>query len=171
MDALKNLEGGESIPYSEDRIRAFADEMLQGCIKFVKEKSDHPSYAFFLPGQRGKDGAENLGEVKIKGAFDSPDAHSNCLGFLRQYAEDTKAHAVVLVAMRDDIAYPQIWRQKEWEMGMVRGLFVQLDSALVRKMWWVPTPKSSKVPLEPIPLDPTVFSIAPRIFRDMNAGM
>lgn len=61
----------------------------------------------------------------------------------------------------------QVWRQTGWQLGMSRGLFVQLDSQQQRRAWFVPTPKSAKgEPQAPVEVNAREYSIMPKIFKD-----
>jgi len=50
----------------------------------------------------------NLVSHSIFQAFESPETHSSCFPFLRQYAEESFSRAACLVAAKNIIAYPQV---------------------------------------------------------------
>lgn len=41
-------------------------------------------------------------------AFETPETHSSCFSFLRQYAEESFSKAACLVTAKNIIAYPQV---------------------------------------------------------------
>lgn len=61
-----------------------------------------------FPGKLAANGQEQMGQVQISTAFNSPDLLQNCLVFLRQYASDMGAHAACATVPKQDIAYPQV---------------------------------------------------------------
>ncbi|KAK8952836.1 hypothetical protein KSP40_PGU011567 [Platanthera guangdongensis] len=74
-------------------------------------------------------------------AFETPHTHSNCFSFLRQYAEESFSKAACLVVPKSIIAYPQVWRgqgSRKWKHGHADGFFVQFESPVSRKLWFVP---------------------------------
>ncbi len=61
-------------------------------------------------GKKAASGQEQMGQVQISTAFQSPDLLQSCLAFLRQYATDTGSHAACAVVPKQCIAYPQVLR-------------------------------------------------------------
>lgn len=61
-----------------------------------------------VTGKLAANGQEQMGQVQISTAFNSPDLLQNCLVFLRQYASDMGAHAACAIVPKQDIAYPQV---------------------------------------------------------------
>ncbi len=61
-------------------------------------------------GKKAASGQEQMGQVQISTAFQSPDLLQSCLAFLRQYATDTGSHAACAVVPKQSIAYPQVLR-------------------------------------------------------------
>ena len=61
-------------------------------------------------GKKAASGQEQMGQVQITTAFQSPDLLQSCLAFLRQYATDTGSHAACAVVPKQSIAYPQVLR-------------------------------------------------------------
>ena len=59
-------------------------------------------------GKVADNGQEQMGQVQISEAFQSPDLLQNCLGFLRKYASDMGAHAACAVVPKQAVAYPQV---------------------------------------------------------------
>ena len=49
-----------------------------------------------------------MGRVQVTKAFESPEALQQCTQFLRQYAEDSDAHAACGVIPKGSIAFPQV---------------------------------------------------------------
>jgi hypothetical protein len=50
---------------------------------------------------------ENMSQVKIERAFDSPELLQSCTGFLRDYAQQKQALAACAVVPLRGVAYPQ----------------------------------------------------------------
>ena len=60
---------------------------------------------------------------------------------MRDYAEKTSAHAVLMIAHKSQIFYPQVWnhKDKKWPHGDSPGYFVQLDTRRTEdsRVWFV----------------------------------
>ncbi|KAJ6846776.1 RNA polymerase II-associated protein 3 isoform X2 [Iris pallida] len=102
-------------------------------------------------------------------AFESPQTHSDCFTFLRQYAVDSFSKAACLVAPKSIISYPQVWKgqgTRKWKYGQSDGFFVQFESPVLRKQWFVPSSSEMGRTLctDPELLDVSVHEVLPRIF-------
>lgn len=111
--------------------------------------------------------------VNIDKAFESPDTHSSCFSFLRQYTEDSFSRAACVIAPKSIMAYPQVWKgqgSRKWKLGQNDGFFVQFESPLLRKLWFVPssTEGSQTLCRNPEVLDITAHEVLPRIFKESN---
>lgn len=49
-----------------------------------------------------------MGRVQVTKAFESPETLQQCTQFLRQYAEDSDAHAACAVIPKGSVAFPQV---------------------------------------------------------------
>jgi tetratricopeptide (TPR) repeat protein len=128
--AMARLAEGAELPYSTERVvRFMALEIAELC-KVENAKAYAYPIAIFLPGVQ-KEGWGDEGQgVGMRACFDSADTHKNAVPFLRQYAERTQAHAMLMIAAKSQIAFPQVWRRKDkpWPYGDAPGYFVQLDA-------------------------------------------
>nr|CAB3462558.1 unnamed protein product [Digitaria exilis] len=104
---------------------------------------------------------KNLESLKTELAFESPQTHSECFTFLRQYAEDSFAKAACMVAPKSIISYPQVWKgqgSRKWKLDHSDGFFVQFESPALRKIW------------SPETLDIGIHEVLPRIFKEAAAA-
>ena len=139
--AMQRLAEGDDLPYSTDRVARFMALELAELCKVENAKSYAYPIAIFLPGVQ-KEGWGDEGQgVGMRACFDSATTHSNAIPFLRQYAEKTKAHAMLMVAAKSQIAFPQVWKRKDkpWPYGDAAGYFVQLDARKSedRRVWFI----------------------------------
>ncbi|KAL0034449.1 hypothetical protein WJX79_002824 [Trebouxia sp. C0005] len=138
--AKEGMANGEPIPLSSERIQQFGQDIIVAVQQQMSEgKTIQPS-VYFLPGKKAASGQEQMGQVQISTAFQSPDLLQSCLAFLRQYATDTGSHAACAVVPKQSIAYPQTWKMKGWPHQIKDGIFVQLESLKpLRKCWFMST--------------------------------
>eukprot|EP01043_Picozoa_sp_COSAG02_P059915 COSAG02_NODE_7724_length_2874_cov_2.534414_2_plen_467_part_00 len=139
--AMQRLAEGDDLPYSTDRVARFMALELAELCKAENAKSYAYPIAIFLPGVQ-KEGWGDEGQgVGMRACFDSATTHSNAIPFLRQYSEKTKAHAMLMVAAKSQIAFPQVWKRKDkpWPYGDAAGYFVQLDARKSedRRVWFI----------------------------------
>ncbi|XP_073115921.1 uncharacterized protein [Elaeis guineensis] len=114
--------------------------------------------------------------VNIDKAFESPDTHSSCFTFLRQYAEESFARASCLIAPKDIISYPQVWKgqgSRKWKLGHSDGFFVQFESPVLRKLWFIPssTEKGRTLCRNPEDLDISAHEVLPRLFKEPGSNV
>ena len=118
--------------------------------------------------------------IGVEAGFDSPTANAQCCDFLRSYALENKALAMIVLAEKKNVAYPQVWKggksdsQWKWKESE-RGIFMQLDALAVgavnavpeRKIWFIPTGTNANRPQpgEPVQLDIDHFAIMPPLLR------
>lgn len=138
--AKEGMANGEPIPLTNERIQQFGQDIIVAVQQQMTEgKTIQPS-VYFLPGKKAASGQEQMGQVQISTAFQSPDLLQSCLAFLRQYATDTGSHAACAVVPKQSIAYPQVWKMKGWPHQINDGIFVQLESLKpLRKCWFMST--------------------------------
>ncbi|KAE8703052.1 hypothetical protein F3Y22_tig00110474pilonHSYRG00022 [Hibiscus syriacus] len=109
--------------------------------------------------------------VNIDKAFESPHTHSNCFSFIRQYAEDFFSRAASLVAPKSIISYPQVWKgqgSRKWKHGQHDGFFVQFESPILRKLWFISSSYEMGKTLcrDPEVLDIGAHEVLPRLFKE-----
>lgn len=112
--------------------------------------------------------------VNIDKAFESPHTHSDCFSYLRRYAEESFSKAACLVAPKSIIAYPQVWKgqgSRKWKHGNADGFFVQFESPVLRKLWFVPSSleKGQTLCRDPEVLDIDLHEVLPRLFKEPTA--
>jgi len=171
-DQLKdNLKLGDSVPYSKQRVEAWAKKMLSDAIN-VWISGEMMATVHFLPGRRDEKGETVAGQVSVEKAFDNPETRENCCEFLRKYAKDMSSHATCAVVKKEDIAYPQVWKKNEWKSvasAIASGFFVQVESEDVKELWFVPCDEKKDggraIPRDPISLDVDTFRLLPPLIR------
>ncbi|XP_026662852.1 uncharacterized protein LOC103713346 isoform X2 [Phoenix dactylifera] len=109
--------------------------------------------------------------VNIDKAFESPHTHNSCFTFLRQYAEESFSRAACLVTPKNIISYPQVWKgqgSRKWKLGHSDGFFVQFESPVLRKLWFVPSlaEKGRTLCRNPEALDIGAHEVFPRLFKE-----
>nr|XP_004247592.1 E3 ubiquitin-protein ligase CHIP [Solanum lycopersicum] len=149
---------------------SFHVETVEGAVKSWHETSKVDPRVYFLLNKEKTDTEKYAPAVNIDKAFESPHTHSNCFAFLRQYAEDSFAQAACLVTPKSIISYPQVWKgqgSRKWKHGQNDGIFVQFESPLVRKLWFIPssTEKGKTLCRDPVALDISAHEILPRVFK------
>ncbi|KAI4965205.1 hypothetical protein ZWY2020_055243 [Hordeum vulgare] len=88
-----------------------------------------------------------------------------------QYSEESFSKAACMVAPKSIISYPQVWKgqgSRKWKLDQSDGFFVQFESPILRKIWFVAstTEKGRALCRSPEPLDITIHEILPRIFKE-----
>lgn len=165
----KEVDLGKPIAFDVERIKNYAEELITESTTQFVEKGELEETVSFLPGRYGKGGGQVVGQVRIKDAFSSPDTLTNCVDFLRQYGEDVCAHAAVAVIDKSKIAYPQVWRKtgpSGWQLGDHKGFFVQLETPMERKIWFVRHKSGKAVPEQKVALDIDNFMLLPPLLRE-----
>ena len=176
-DYKKDTANTREVAYSDKRVYAWGRATLDDAMaRYAERRGKMDPFALLLPGKAGggpggEDAGENF-EVSIRQAFDSPDMLSNCVEFIRKYADDTGSHAAAVVVPRAAISYPQVWKglgAKQWKHGAADGFFVQLESRSDRRVWFVPTQTRQgaaiDAPTEYHALDAEVYRLVPALFR------
>ncbi|XP_010938344.1 uncharacterized protein [Elaeis guineensis] len=114
--------------------------------------------------------------VNIDKAFESPHTHSSCFTFLRQYTEESFSRAACLVTPKNIISYPQVWKgqgSRKWKLGHSDGFFVQFESPVLRKVWFVSssTEKGRNLCRNPEALDISAYEVFPRLFKEPSSDI
>ncbi|EPS67206.1 hypothetical protein M569_07567, partial [Genlisea aurea] len=149
---------------------SFAVETMETAIKAWHQNSTVETRVYFLLLKDKSDAEKYAPAVNIDKAFESPQTHSSCFTFLRQYAEDSFSQAACLVAPKNIISYPQVWKgqgSRKWKHGQNDGIFFQFESSFLRKIWFVPSTseKGRTLCRDPVALDIAVHEILPRLFK------
>ncbi|KAL3649004.1 hypothetical protein CASFOL_005407 [Castilleja foliolosa] len=172
LDSVKNeLAGTYGTEDCWKDIFSFLVQTMESVVKSCHETSTVDPRAYFLLHKDKTDTEKYAPVVKIDKAFESPHTHSNCFSFLRQYAEESFAHAGCIVASKSIISYPQVWKgqgSRKWKHGQNDGFFFQFESPLLRKIWFVPSSneKGQTLCRDPVALDIDVHEIIPRVFKE-----
>ncbi|XP_065032613.1 hsp70-Hsp90 organizing protein 2-like isoform X2 [Musa acuminata AAA Group] len=169
-------------PQSSESSKFGAEEVWQDIFSFLADVMDSAIKAWHETGQvdprvnflldKQKTQTDKYAPVvNIDKAFESPHTHSNCFSFLRQYAEDSFSRAACLVAPKSIMAYPQVWKgqgSRKWKLGQSNGFFVQFESPLLRKLWFIPssTEKGRILCRNPEALDISAHEVLPRLFKE-----
>lgn len=172
--AAPSVAAKAPIGFSESVIETFVQDSLKSALIQYSQKGELKSIVYMQPSEQG----ESLQMVGIEAGFDSPQANEQCCEFLRTYAADKKALAVITMAEKKNIAYPQVWKNKtsqQWRWGpSENGILMQLDAFSVgatamtteRKLWFIPTGAGGKgQPTEPVELPVDSFQIMPPLLR------
>lgn len=149
--AMLRMKEGQELEYSSDRVTRFMMHEIGELCKPENAKSYVYPIAIFLPGTQKEGWGDDEGQgVACRSCFDSADTHKNVLPFLRSYAEKTTAHAMLMVAPKAQISFPQVWRRKDkkWPYGETGGYFVQLDArkGKDRRVWFVEVAGTAEKP-------------------------
>ncbi|KAF8059431.1 TTC1 [Scenedesmus sp. PABB004] len=83
-------------------------------------------------GTSGGGAAAASGEVAVRAAraFDAPEVLAEFVGQMRSKAEELGARAVLLIAPKQAVAFPQTWRRADWPFAAHDGVFVQLQATV-----------------------------------------
>ncbi|KAJ0966405.1 hypothetical protein J5N97_027543 [Dioscorea zingiberensis] len=163
-DKFGNAEGWEEV-------FSFIIDTMESAIKAWHETAKVDPRVYFLLDKQRTQTDKYAPVVNIDKAFESPDTHSSCFSFLRQYAEESFSRAACLVAPKKIISYPQVWKgqgSRKWKHGHNDGFFVQFESPVMRKLWFVPSSneKGQTLCRDPEVLDISVHEVVPRLFKE-----
>ncbi|TYJ47933.1 hypothetical protein E1A91_A01G025900v1 [Gossypium mustelinum] len=173
--SLETLKSEMSEKYkSEDSWKemfSFLIETMETAVKSWHETSKVDPRVYFLLDKEKSQADKYAPVVNIDKAFESPHTHSSCFSFLRQYAEDSFSRAACLVAPKSIIAYPQVWKgqgSRKWKHGQHDGFFVQFESPLLRKLWFISSSNEMGKTLcrDPEVLDIGAHEVLPRLFKE-----
>ncbi|KAH9608045.1 hypothetical protein KSS87_020880 [Heliosperma pusillum] len=149
---------------------SFLVETMENAVKTCHENSKVDPRVNFLLDKEKTDTEKFAPAVNIDKAFESPETHSRCFSFLREYAVDSFSRAACLISPKNIISYPQVWKGqgfRKWKHGQNDGLFVQFESPLLRKLWFIPcvNEKGKTLCRDPEALDISAHEILPKIFK------
>ncbi|KAJ4783060.1 Tetratricopeptide repeat protein 1-like protein [Rhynchospora pubera] len=152
---------------------SFVIEVIESAIKVWHDTSAVPPRVHFLLDKLKTDTDKFAPVVNIDKAFESPDTHRECYPYLRQYAVDSYSKAACMIAPKSSISYPQVWKgqgSRKWKLAQSDGFFVQFESPMLRKLWFVPssTEKGRTLCKNPELLDISVHEVVPRIFKEAS---
>lgn len=153
---------------------SFLVETMETAVKSWHETSSVDARVYFLPDKEKTQTDKYPPIVNIDKAFESPETHSSCFPFLRQYAEESFSRAACLVAAKNIIAYPQVWKgqgSRKWKHAQNDGFFVQFESPSVRKLWFIPSSneKGQILCRDPEILDVGAHEVVPRLFKEKTS--
>ncbi|KAF5837564.1 hypothetical protein DUNSADRAFT_4199 [Dunaliella salina] len=143
-------------------VAKFAEEFLGVLRDDIEEGTVIPT-VHFLPGRKLKSSEEAEAHVRIAGAFESPDTLASLTDFLRQKGGQLQAQAVLAVVPKSDIAFPRVWDKPKWPGGEKQGIFAQLETPTLRKLWFIPT--QGKKAETALAADFDRFSLLPRLLK------
>ncbi|XP_076912563.1 uncharacterized protein LOC143570936 [Bidens hawaiensis] len=152
-------------------IFSFVVETMETAVKSWHQTSKVDARVYFLLDKEKTDTEKYAPVVNVDKAFESPHTHGDCVSFLRQYAVDSFSHAACLIVPKSAISYPQVWKgqgPRKWKHGQSDGFFVEFESPLVRKEWFVPSSseKGQVLCRDPVALDISAHEVIPKIFKD-----
>ncbi|CAH9068653.1 unnamed protein product [Cuscuta epithymum] len=170
LDTLKSELSGKCEDETSNGIFSFLVQNMETAVKSWHETSKVDTRVYFLIDKEKTDTEKYAPAVNIDKAFESPQTHSNCCSFLRQYAEESLSQAACLVTPKNIISYPQVWKgqgSRKWKHGQSDGFFIQLESPFVRKLWFIPSSTEIGKTLcrDPVTLDVSAHELIPRLFK------
>ncbi|CAA7404015.1 unnamed protein product [Spirodela intermedia] len=172
LDPFKN-ELCEKIGTAEEaqEIFSFVVDTMEAAIKGWQNSAKVDPRGHFLLDKEKTQTDKYAPVVNIDKAFESPHTHGSCFSFLRQYADDSFSRAACIVVPKSIISYPQVWKgqgSRKWKHGHSDGFFVQFESPVLRKLWFIPssTEKGLILCKDPEPLDASAHEVLPRLFKD-----
>lgn len=174
VDLAKHLDAFNSElaqKHVGEDIFSFVVETMENAVKSWHQTSNVDARVYFLLDKEKSDTEKYAPVVNIDKAFESPHTHGDCVSFLRQYAGESFSKAACLVAQKSIISYPQVWKgqgPRKWKHGQSDGFFVQFESPLLRKEWFIPSSSEKGLILcrDPVALDIDAHEVIPRIFKD-----
>ncbi|KAF7070529.1 hypothetical protein CFC21_076040 [Triticum aestivum] len=151
-------------------IFSFVISVIESAIKVWHDTGKVDAKVNFLLDDQKTDTEKYAPVVNIEKAFESPHTHGSCFAYLRQYSEESFSKAACMVAPKSIISYPQVWKgqgSRKWKLDQSDGFFVQFESPILRKIWFVAsTTEKGRALCSPEPLDITIHEILPRIFKE-----
>ncbi|KAF9605077.1 hypothetical protein IFM89_013747 [Coptis chinensis] len=176
LDSLRSeLSGYYGAEDCSKEIFSFVKDTMESAVKYWHETGKVDARVYFLLNKDKTQTDKYAPVVNIDKAFESPHTHSNCVSFLREYAEDSFSSAACLVTPKGIISYPQVWKgqgSRKWKHGQSDGFFVQFESPLFRKLWFIPssTEKGRTLCRDPEVLDVAAHELIPRLFKEIASN-
>ncbi|WCJ23843.1 Stress-induced-phosphoprotein 1 [Euphorbia peplus] len=172
LDTLKSEISEKNV--SEEcwkEIFSFLVMTMETAIKCWHETSKVDPRVYFLLDKEKTLTDKYAPVVNIDKAFESPETHSSCFTFLRQYAVESFSKAACLVVPKSIISYPQVWKgqgSRKWKSGQHDGFFIQFESPILRKLWFVPSvnEKGQTLCRDPEAIDVGAHELIPRVFKE-----
>ncbi|KAJ0735323.1 putative tetratricopeptide-like helical domain superfamily [Helianthus annuus] len=174
VDLAKHLDGFKSElaqKHVDEEVFSFVVETMENAVKSWHQTSNVDARVYFLLDKEKTDTEKYAPVVNVDKAFESPHTHGDCVSFLRQYAVDSFSRAACLVVPKNAISYPQVWKgqgPRKWKHGQSDGFFVEFESPLLRKEWFIPSSseKGQILCRDPVALDISAHEVIPKIFKD-----
>ncbi|KAL4200204.1 hypothetical protein AMTRI_Chr03g148580 [Amborella trichopoda] len=153
-----------------EEIFSFIVDIMEAAVKSWHESSKVDARVIFLFDKEKARPNDPAPIVNVDKAFESPDTVTSCASFLRQYAVDTFSKAACLVVPKSIISFPQVWKgqgSRKWKHGQTDGFFVQFESSVLRKLWFISssTEKGLTLCRNPEALDLDAHAVLPPLFR------
>eukprot|EP01027_Heterolobosea_sp_BB2_P018285 GEZU01025779.1.p1 GENE.GEZU01025779.1~~GEZU01025779.1.p1 ORF type:complete len:256 (-),score=66.09 GEZU01025779.1:72-764(-) len=157
-----SLQPPSSSTYSQSEVDAFLKSILNSLNTYLHAvPMDRVSSVVYLF-------APELRCVSIDKAFYAPDTLSEATQFLREQIAQQNTHAAAVIVPKSAIAYPQKWTtapKRKWRFGLNKdGIFVQLESQKMRKVYFIPYNSSTKLPESAEELDAEEMCIMAPLF-------
>ncbi|XP_050220284.1 U-box domain-containing protein 70 [Mercurialis annua] len=172
LDKFKS-EMSEKIGSEEclKEIFSFLVETMETAVKSWHDTSKVDPRVYFLLDKEKTQTDKYAPVVNVDKAFESPETHSSCFTFLRQYVEQSFAKAACLVTPKNIIFYPQVWKgqgSRKWKHGQQDGFFVQFESPFLRQVWFIASSneKGQTLCRDPETLDIGAHELFPRLFKE-----
>ncbi|KAI7757993.1 hypothetical protein M8C21_018714 [Ambrosia artemisiifolia] len=174
VDLAKHLDAFKSElaqKHVDEEVFSFVVETMENAVKSWHQTSNVDARVHFLLDKEKTDTEKYAPVVNVDKAFESPHTHGDCVAFLRKYAVDSFSRAACLIVPKSAISYPQVWKgqgPRKWKHGQSDGFFVEFESPLVRKEWFIPSSseKGQVLCRDPVALDINAHEVIPKIFKD-----
>lgn len=171
LEPLKSELDADFGVIGSDGVFSFLVNVMESAIKTWHETSKVDPRVYFILDKEKTQMDKYAPLVNIDKAFESPHTHSDCFSFLREYVNESFSKAACLVAPKSIIAYPQVWKgqgSRKWKHGHADGFFVQFESPVSRKLWFVPSSseKGQTLCRDPELLDISLHEVLPRLFKE-----
>lgn len=133
-DAVKQskVEDSPAVKFAEDMIE-YAKEQIQDV------GSHFTPTVHFMPGKQAEPHRAEERNIQAAVAFESPDTFSEFVSYLRGVSKKLAASAACAVIPKAAVSYPQVWKKPTWALGQADGVFVQLESRKLRRLWFIQT--------------------------------
>jgi len=165
----ESMKEGDKVEYDGARVARFAEAELQSLLAAGERQAYQSPVAVMLPGVC-KEGWGDEGQgVSMNCAFDSEVQHGHSCRFVKQYADQCGAHAMLIITPKANVKYPTLWEGKKkqaWNFPG-EGFMVQLEALDVshRDMWFVETGADLQGPGTLHKLEKEEWSLVPAIFQ------
>uniref|UniRef100_A0A0D6R910 Uncharacterized protein n=1 Tax=Araucaria cunninghamii TaxID=56994 RepID=A0A0D6R910_ARACU len=163
IEKLGSQESGEEV-------FTFITDIMEASVKSWHANGHVDARVTYLFDKTRDHSGEAAAVVNVDKAFESPDTLRSCVSFLRQHVVDTSSRAACLVVPKKLISFPQVWKGqgiRKWKHGQGDGFFVQFESSVFRKLWFVSSSieKGQTLCRDPEALDLDAHQVLPPLFR------